>query len=307
MPTRLIALIFALFGAPVFAAPKVATDIPPVHSIASAVMEGAGAPTLIMRPGASPHGYAMRPSEAAALASADVVFWIGDTLTPWLDSALHGLGAEAKAVALMDADGVRLLPFRDEAVFEAEDHGHDRKRGHDHAHEGRWDPHIWLDPANGRAIAAAMAGALATADPANAPLYRANAAAYADRLTKVEAKIAARLAPMKDKPFIVFHDAYHYFEDRFGLTPAGAVSLSDAASPGPARVEAIRELIMTGGAVCVFSEPQFDTRLIATLTAGATAMVAELDPSGAGLAPGAELYPQLLERLASAIAGCLGG
>ena len=177
-------------------------------------------------------------------------------------------------------------------------------RGHEH--DGEWDPHVWLNPANAKAMATAMAQELAAADPANADRYAANAEVFSARLDGVEERLVARLAPVKDRPFIVFHDAYHYFEDRFDLRLAGSVSLSDAADPGPARVESVRALIKKDGAACIFTEPQFNARLVAQLTAGTNVGAAELDPLGADLTPGPDLYPMLLERLGAAIADCLG-
>ncbi len=327
---RLVALALALSPAFAGAAPKVAADIPAVHSLASAVMAGAGTPSLVMTPGASPHGYAMRPSEAAALAEADVVFWIGPALTPWLDRALETLGEGARSVELMEAEGVRLLALREGATFEAhrhededdghgDDHGHGESADHPaeahthddndhlgHAHEEGADPHLWLDPENGRAMAAAMAAALAEADPKSAALYRANAEAVAMRLDALEAELGAALAPLSGRPFVVFHDAYHYFEARFGVEAAGAVSVSDAAAPGPARIEEVRGLIGGAGAVCVFAEPQFDPKLVERLVEGTGAKIGRLDPHGVSLEPGAELYPRLLRDLAAGLTDCLG-
>ena len=339
--TRL-ALAVALFAAPAaHAAPKVVADIPAVHSIAAAVMTGVAEPRLIVAPGASPHGYAMKPSEAQALADADVVFWIGHELTPWLETAVETLGANAKSYEMMDAPGLHLLDFREGATFEAHDHGdhedHEEEHRHDehaksedehghgdhdedhhdgrakdeHGHDdhghaaGEKDPHIWLDPANGRAMADAMAAGLTEVDPANAAAYAANAAALKAEIDAVEAELNASLAAVRGKPFIVFHDAYHYFEARFDVEAAGAVSVSDATTPGPARVEEIRALIETAGVICVFTEPQFDERLALRLIEGAGARSGQLDPQGVDIAPGAGHYPALLRRLGGDLAECL--
>lgn len=345
-----------LFAAPAaIAAPKVVTDIPAVHSIASAVMKGVGEPGLIVAPGASPHGYAMKPSEAQALADADLVFWIGPGLAPWLETAIDTLGADATAIALTAAPGLRLLEFREGVAFEAHDHddhddhesdGHSSADDHDshehdedkhaenkhgeHAHaedkhaddehgedehghkesghDGHeTDPHIWLDPVNGGAMADAVANALTAADPANAAAYAANAAAFKAEIGVIADELEAALAPVRGRPFVVFHDAYHYFEARFGVEAAGAVALSDASSPGPARVEEIRALIRNAGAVCVFSEPQFDKRLVMRLIEDTGARSGELDPQGADIAPGPGLYPALLRKLGDDLAACLDG
>mgnify|MGYP001222218997 CR=1 FL=1 len=321
-------------SAPALAEPLVVTDIPPVHSLVARVMEGVGEPTLILPPGASPHGYAMRPSEAAALADADIVFWVGPELTPWLDRAIDTLGSGADAVELLEVPGTLHLAFREGATFEAHHHnegeehgdhaeagepaGHDGDEAghedahaadahtdeHDHDHHGT-DPHAWLDPENAKIWLAAIAETLAEADPDNADAYRRNAEAGARDLDALEARVTETLRPVQGTPFVVFHDAYHYFENRFDIEAAGAVSLSDASKPGPARVAEIRETIRTVGAACVFTEPQFRPVLVSTLVEGTDARTATLDPLGIDLTPGPDLYPQLLADLAGNLAGCL--
>lgn len=332
LPLAALALIVAT---PAFAGPRVATDIPPVHSLAAAVMVGVGAPELILPPGASPHDYAMRPSEAARLEAAEVVFWVGEGLTPWLETALDALAADAVKVALMDAPGLRQLPFRQGAAFEAHDHGdedhaadekaagHDHDHDHakqaeethadhahgDHGHEGHdhgaFDPHVWLDPRNAAAMVDAMAEALAGADPANAAAYRANAARLRVDLAALEEEIGAAVAPARGKPFVVFHDAYHHFEARFDVEAAGAISLSDASAPGPARLDELRRLVRDLGVVCVFAEPQFDPKLAALVVEGTEAEVAVLDPLGSAIEPGPALYPALIRSVGAALTGCL--
>lgn len=343
-------------SAPATAEPVVVTDIPPVHSLVARVMQGVGEPTQILPPGASPHGYAMRPSEAAALADADVVFWVGPELTPWLERAIDTLATKAEAVELLEAPGTFHLQFREGATFEAHDHGddHDDEAGHeghdheehdheghdhdaheehhdeaekhdDHAHEAKGeddhgheehaeahdhdhhgvDPHAWLDPDNGKAWLAAIADRLVTADPDNADAYRANAAEGARELDELKETIGETVTPVRGDPFIVFHDAYHYFEHRFDIEAAGAVSLSDASKPGPARVAEIRDTIRKLDAVCVFTEPQFQPTLVKTIVEGTDARVATMDPLGIDLEPGPALYPALLTQLAGNLATCL--
>lgn len=297
---RCLAMALLLAPAPALSAPKVAADIPAVHSIVSAVMEGVGAPRLVMAPGASPHHYAMRPSEAEALAEADLVFWIGPELTPWLERALTALRPAASA-PLMHAEGVRLHDFREGAAFEAHDHGEDEHG--DHGDEGR-DPHVWLAPDNARAMARAAAAALAAADPENAERYRGNARAFAEELKQTERAIAARLSAANGRPFIVFHDAYRYFEEAFEVRAAGAIALSDAATPGPARIAAVQDLILAQDVACIFIEPQFDPRLAERLSEGIDVKLGVLDPHGASLALGPDLYPALLTALAESLATC---
>jgi len=312
--TPAAAMMLALSGT-AMAAPQVATDIAPVHALAARVMAGVGAPSLIVPPGASPHGYALRPSEAAALERADVVFWVGAALTPWLEGAIDALAGDAAAVELRDAPGVALLPLREGATFAPHEHGgeddHDHAAeaaaaDHDHAHDHAvFIDHNGLDTENAKAWLNVMAEALSAADPANAAIYAANASAGRAELDALSAEIAATLAPVQGRPFVVFHDAYQYFEARFGVPAAGAVTLSDATAPSAARVAEIRAVMERLGAACVFAEPQFSTGVVDVIAEGTGARVGVLDPLGAALPPGPALYADLLRGLAGAMADCL--
>ena len=345
--SAIIAGIALLTAGAAAAAPRVATDIAPVHSLAARVMQGVGEPTLILPPGASPHSHALRPSEAAALAEADVVFWVGEALAPWLERAIDSLAERATVVELAEVEGLVRLPIREDARFEPHDHGddhaevghgqshghghsqghshghghaHGHAHGHGHSHDrahadhddddddhahGAFDAHLWLDPTNAAIWLDAMAAALSRADPANAAAYAANAAAGRAEIDALTREIAARVAPARGKGYIVFHDAYQYFEARFDLPASGAVSLSDAREPSARRVAEVRGRIEADEVACVFSEPQFSPALVATLTEGTGVRSAVLDPLGAGLAPGAGLYPRLMRDLAAGLAGCL--
>ncbi len=302
--------------------PNVVTDIPAVHSLVAQIMDGVGAPKLLMTPGASPHSYSMRPSEAAVLQNADLVFWIGEDLTPWLHESVETLAADARSVELLEADGSETLEFReghDKDRAEGEhDHDKDHAEGeHDHdkdhadadGHEGHdhegIDPHAWLDPQNAIAWLRLIADELSTADPDNAAAYGANLEASLKGLKVLAGEIETTVAPVRGKPFIVFHDAYHYFEHRFEVETVGAVSLSDASQPSAQRVDAIRHLIEDEGVVCVFTEPQFEPKLVQTVIEGTSTRTAVLDPVGAELALGKDLYGNLLTGLASSMAGCL--
>ena len=330
----LFAALASFAALPAAAAPEVVADIPPVHSLAARVMQGVGEPTSILPPGVTPHGYSMRPSEAARLQAADIVFWVGEGLTPWLEDAVESLAADAVSVELMEAPGVALLEFgedghgdhdddhKDEQAHKEDgdhkdehahkedgDHKdeHARMDEHGHDHHGDMDPHIWLDPANGKAMLAEMAARLAAIDPANADAYKANAAEGAAELDALAARVEAVVAPVRGKAFFTAHDAYRYFEHRFEIESAGSVALSDAAPPGPARLDRIRSEMREHSALCVFIEPQLDPKLAQTAAEGSGARVAVLDPLGADLELGPGLYPALVEGLAQSLADCLGG
>ena len=367
--------------------PNVVTDIPAVHSLVSQVMGDLGTPELLMKQGASPHGYSMRPSEARALQNSDLVVWIGEDLTPWLESSIENLAPEAESLELLHAHGTEVLNFRETPIFAGDDHdehhddhddhddhkdehhddhddhddhkdehgdehhddheehadeghghddhedehhddhddhdahkdehGHDDhdEEGHDeHAEEGHHDhhghdhdgadPHAWLNPHNAATWVGEIAEHLAELDPENAATYEANAAAAAEELEALEGALAAQLAPYSGAKFIVFHDAYQYFEDATGLKATGALQVSDATPPSAARLAEIQAEIQEHSITCVFSEPQFSDALVKSVTNGQVSSTS-LDPLGVGLDLGAGLYTVLLQNIADSIEGCI--
>ncbi len=340
LPLSLTATLLA--GTALAEVPRVAVDIAPVHSLVARVMEGVGTPSLIVQPGASPHEYSLRPSEAAALQEADLVFWIGADLTPWMEDAIETLADAAAATALLETDGTTLLGFREGALFEAHTHdekahdhdheghaeGHDAEHkadseseahdhDHDHDHEahagdhdhdhghGEHDPHAWLSTENAANWLNVIAARLSAADPDNAGAYFANAAAARSDLETLTAEVNGMLDPVRGGRFIVFHDAYQYFESAFDFPASGAISLSDATDPSPARIAEIQARVSEEGIECVLSEPQFDPGIVATVMDGAAANTAVLDPLGSDLEPGTALYPQMMRNLAASLRRCL--
>ena len=387
--------------------PRVAVDIAPLHSIVASVMGALGTPDLLVPPGASPHGYAMRPSEARALDRADVIVWVGPTLTPWLERPVKTLGAGALSMTVMDVPGTFELALREGENFEAHDHDHghadhhddDHEEGHDdhhdddhhdddhhdddhedghddhkdehdhgddhddhdhedahakaggtdhdhgddhadehedehedeHAHDDHQDehdhadehdhedghddaqdhadhgdetdPHGWLDPRNASLWAGAIATALSDHDPENAGTYAQNAQAFQQQMANLEAELNAKLSPVRGRPFVVFHDAYHYFEHRFEIEAIGSVSDSDATAPSAARVSGLQAKITDLGAVCALAEPQYNPGLLNAIGA---ATLGVIDPLGAALEPGPALYPDVLRGIAGSLVECLG-
>ena len=312
-PPALGLLLLASLPAPAADAPRVAVDIAAVGSLVADVMGERGAPDVVVEPGASPHDRAMRPSAARALGRAELVFLTSGALTPWLVDAVEALAPEATAVELLEVPGTVRLPARVAATFGAgHDHDHDGRDGAadgppgDGAGSGPIDPHAWLDPDNARVWLGAIADALAAADPAGADVYRANAERATAGLADLARRVEARLAPVRDRPFVVAHDGLRYFEARFGLGAAGAVVASDAVGPGPARLGALRDAIRAGGVGCVLVEPVTGERLARGIAADTGARAVEVDPLGARLEPGPGLYARLVEGVADALAECLG-
>lgn len=293
--------------------PRVVVSIPPIHSLATGVMDGIATPELLVKGGASPHTYSLKPSNAKALADAQIVFWIGENLETFLVKPLAALAGKAKVVELIESPGLRRLPYRTGGPWNrGDDHADTKngkepeKTGHDDDH-GDTDVHIWLSPANARVLAAAIASALAEADPANAARYRGNGQRLKDRLAALEAEMKTALAPVKDRPFVVFHDAYQYLEDAFGLNAIGAVAVTPEKPPGPKSLTALRKRIKTSRARCVFREPQFPAKLAETVAEGTGARIVVLDPEGLSGAPGTNLYFDLMRANLRALAECLGG
>lgn len=390
MRTLLPTTLAALLGTTALAdAPRVAVDIAPVHSIVAAVMEGVGTPDLIVSPGASPHGYSMRPSEARALDAADLVVWVGHGLTPWLEGPVDTLGSEAEHIELMDLPATLRMDIREGATFAAHDHGHGEEahddhdhdkhdheeaghddhdheehahddhdheehahddhghdedkhddhgheeashdehahdehdheehaheedkhddHGHDeashddhgHAHADGIDPHAWLDPQNAVIWAAAIAEELGHLDPDNAQVYADNAAAFKSEINSLTEEVQQELQPVAGKPFIVFHDAYQYFETRFGIAAVGAISASDAEDPSPRRIAELREEVESLDAVCALTEPQFNPGIVNAL---GDVNLGEVDPLGVSIETGPDLYATLIRNMATSLSACL--
>jgi len=312
-----ISTILTLMSTSVMAdVPNVAADIAPVHSLVSRVMDGIGAPKLVVQSGASPHGYRLRPSEAKALQDADLVFWMGEELTPWLDGALKTLASKASITTLMDQEGVILHDFRESVLFEAHDHSdhddekdhddHDDEKDHDdHDDHGGHDPHSWLSPENAKLWLNIIASKLSVSDPENAATYFMNAAAGQTEIEEMITEVSATLKPVQGGKFVVFHDAYQYFENDFDFYASGAISLSDASDPSPARVAKIQKRIRDEGIQCVLAEPQFKRGLVATVMEGSEANASVIDPLGADLKTGPKLYTQLIINMAKTLRNCL--
>jgi zinc transport system substrate-binding protein len=286
-------------------APAVVVSVKPIHSLVAGVMEGVGTPQLLIEGAGSPHSYALRPSQARALDQADVVFWIGDGLEAFLARPLGALSSDATLVALGDAEGLRLLPTREGGTREAHGEDHEHEEEHDHDH-GAVDMHLWLDPQNAAVMVGAIAAALGATDPGRAATYDANATKLRADLAGLDAELAATLAPVHDRPFVVFHDAYQYFEERYGLNAVGSITVDPQRAPGAGRLREIRAELEEHAAACVFAEPQFRPALVETVVEGTGAGTGVLDPLGADLEAGPGQYAQLLRTLSASLVDCLG-
>ena len=302
LPVLLFSWTITGFAAAVAAADRVVATFKPVHSLVSAVMAGVGNPHLIMRGTASPHTYRMRPSDARVIGKARVIFMIGGSVENTLAGPIRKLGGKARVVALAKVPGLVRRPLRKGGAFEGDhdDHSH----GHGHEDEA-FDRHVWLDPVNAGLMALVIARELSEVDRANAAKYHANADAVITGLDELSAKLDAELAPVRDKPFIVFHDVYQYFEKRFGLNAVGSAVVSTSRSPGVRRVRELRRKVRDLKVVCVFAEPGYDPRFVKLITEGTKARGVVVDPVGFTINAGPGMYSALMRNMAASFKKCL--
>ncbi|MEO4014722.1 zinc ABC transporter substrate-binding protein [Pseudomonas rossensis] len=278
---------------------KVLTSIKPLQLIAAAVQDGVAIPEVLLPPGASPHNYALRPSDVRKVQSVDLVYWIGPSMEGFLPRVLNG--RTLPSVAVQDLPGLKLRHFAKDSHSHAEEADE-----HDHDHRpGSLDAHLWLSPVNARVIATKMVADLSAADPANAARYQSNLKAFDERLDAMDLRLKARLAGIAGKPYFVFHEAFDYFEDAYGLKHAGVFSVAAEVQPGAQHVAAMRTRLQEVGKTCVFSEPPLRPRLAETLVAGLPVKLAELDALGGYTPATAQGYEQVLEKLGNDLAGCL--
>ncbi|WP_282356633.1 zinc ABC transporter substrate-binding protein [Pseudomonas sp. PS01303] len=278
---------------------KVLTSIKPLQLIAAAVQDGVAIPEVLLPPGASPHNYALRPSDVRKVQSVDLLYWIGPDMEGFLPRVLNG--RTLPSVAVQDLPGMKLRRFAEDSHSHAEDADE-----HDHDHRpGTLDAHLWLSPVNARVIADKMATDLSAADPANAERYQSNAKAFDERLDALDQRLKQRLASVEGKPYFVFHEAFDYFEEAYGLKHTGVFSVAAEVQPGAQHVAAMRKRLQEVGKTCVFSEPPLRPRLAETLVAGLPVKLAELDALGGYTPATAQGYEQVLEKLGNDLAGCL--
>jgi len=306
----------------------VVVSIKPIHSLVAGVMEGVGSPSLIVKGAASPHTFSLTPSQAKNLYNAHLVFWVGHELEAFLEKPLSTLSANAKQVELLEVPGLTKHHFREGGAFEEhaheEEHEHknehkheqntagkkDEHGAHDHGshekhHDEEVDPHFWLDPENAKIIVHYVAHILSEYDPKNAALYEGNEQRLSAKLDALIGEVQNTLAPIKGKEFIVFHDAYQYFENRFDIVASGSITINPDLPPSVGRIQEIRNKIKKLGAICVFSEPQFEPKIIRTVMEGTSAKTGVLDPLGASMTDGSELYFELIRGMAHSLKDCL--
>ena len=332
LPFILSILSFLTFFTSANAEIKVVTSIKPIHSLASYLMQGVGSPDLIVDGYASPHGFALKPSHAKMLQEADLIFWVGEGLENFLEKPLKSIAKKAEKIELLEIKGLKKLKFREKNIFDEhddhgheeegheedghDDHGHDEDGHDDHGHEGEghddhgheghahgeYDPHIWLDPANAKTILNEMVEHLIENDEKNASIYKSNLDKALKDIDKLISDVNSELN--QNISFIVFHDAYQYFENRFNVKVLGAFTVNTDVMPGAEQLSEIREIIEHDKVGCIFSEPQFNPDIINAVAKDMDIKTGVLDPLGATLDPGKGLYFKLIKNMSNSFKGC---
>ena len=297
---------------------NVVASVKPVHSLVSGVMDGVGKPDLIVQGSASPHTYSLRPSQARQLEDADLVFWMGHELESFLEQPLEAIATKAHVVELIDSSKLKKIQMREGGMFDAHAHDdhddhdeheghddHDEHEGHDDHGHGEFDVHVWLDPENAKVLVNEIKLALIELDPVNASKYEANSNKMNTKLDQLMDEVSKKLESEQGKGYVVFHDAYQYFEQRFGMSAVGSITVSPEVVPGANRIRELKEKINELNAHCVFSEPQFEPKLVSTVIEGTQANTGVLDPLGASIKDGPELYFTLIRNMADSLHECL--
>ena len=301
---------------------KVVTTIKPLHSLIANVMDGVGEPALIIEGSTSPHSFTLKPSHAKLLEEADIIFWIGEGIETFMERPLESIVKNAEVVEFMEIESINKLKFREESIFEDhddhddheehddhydqdehDDHDdHDDHAGHEGHNHGEFDAHIWLDPMNAKEMVHEIAHELGDLDPANKDKYEANAKATIQALDQLVNDIDKGIN--KDAKFVVFHDAYQYFEERFGVRAAGALTLNTDVLPGAKQIADIQDVIKDRGIKCIFSEPQFNPKIITTIAEDMNIKTGVFDPLGANIDSNKSLYFKLITNLGDELKGC---
>ena len=285
-------------------AKDIVVTIKPLHSLVTGVVGNTAKTHLIVSGNQSPHGFKFKPSQVKLLNNSAVVFYIGDTFETFMEKAFDSIPSNVVKVPVAEKARLKLLPYREGGPWEEDKH-----EGHDHGHEGHHDEgggdmHIWLDPDNAIKMIKAITRELSKVYPENRDIYKANARSYVQKITALDSELSAALSNSKEFPFIVFHDAYQYFEKHYGLNGVGSITFDPHDFPSPKRLKEIRGKLNEMSAACVFSEPQFSDRLVRTVIKGTSAKTALIDPLGANIKDGPNLYFELLSGMSASFKRC---
>ena len=294
----LLSFFFLISYSSLNAEVKVVTTIKPIHSLVAGVMDGLGSPSLIVDGSNSPHNFSLKPSHAKMIEDAEIIFWVGEDLETFMIKSLESIANNATKVSFMDLDNITKLKFKEENILEVEGYDDD----HDDHADGEFDAHIWLDPKNAIEIVNEIAKTLSLKDPNNKNVYYSNAEKLNHSLNELIKKI--NLSINKDARFIVFHDAYQYFEKRFDVSSAGALILNEEALPSAKKVSEIHKIIKKQNINCIISEPQFNPNIIKSIAQDSSILTRSFDPLGSSFDTNKNLYFEMILSLSNSLKDC---
>ena len=339
-----ILALFICTGVNVFATETtgVISTIQPINSLVSAIIGNTGKSITIIPSEQSPHDFKLKPSDVKVLQNGNIIFYVSNHLESSITKVLKNLPKNIKLINLMEESGVNHLAIRDNDAWERHDHhGHDDhdvhdkhgkkhddhddhdkhgkkhddhddhdkhgKKHDDHDdHEKEDDVHVWLSPDNAIKIVQKVNKVLSLYFPENSKIYNDNTTKFIDKIRNLKMELVKELSPIKNKPYIVFHDAYQYFEKTFELNAVGSVALEGDIASSPKQISIIKDKIVKSKASCVFQEPQFDSKLVKIVVEGTDAKIGTLDPLGVNISENKDFYLQLLTNMTKSLKECLG-
>ena len=299
MIKKTLIIIFGLIVTSNAISSEIVVSIKPLHSLVSAVTEGSNSVSLVIDGSMTPHNFALKPSHAKLLNNAKVFFYIDDEFESALKKTVKGLPKSVKIIRVSKIKKLRLLSTRADDNWEEDGHDH-----HDHGHSST-DLHIWLDPNNAIAIVKSITQELSAIYPENINIYKKNAKNIIKKIKTTDLLIKSMLEPIRNKPYVVFHDAYQYFEKSYSLNSVGSILVDPELPASPKRIIKIRSKIKSLNAHCVFKEPQYRAKIVKTVIDGTTTKIGILDPLGADIKSGPDMYINLLKNIAENLNTCL--
>ena len=324
----IILFVFSSINAFATETTGVISTIQPINSLVSAVIGNTGKTISIIPAEQSPHDFKLKPSDVKVLQNSNIIFYVSNHLESSVTKVFKNLPKNIKLINLMEESGINHLAIRDNAAWERHDHhgddhddhdkhgkkhddhdDHDKhgKKHDDHDdHEKEDDVHIWLSPDNAIKIVQKVNKVLSLYFPENSKIYNENTTKFIDKIRNLKMELIKELSPIKNKPYIVFHDAYQYFEKTFELNAVGSVALEGDIASSPKQISFIKDKIIKSKASCVFQEPQFDSKLVKIVVEGTNAKIGTLDPLGVNITGNKDFYLQLLTNMAKSLKECLG-
>ncbi len=300
---------------PASAVPNVVVSVAPIHSLMAGVMHGIGKPVLVFNSGVSPHTNSISPSAIKSLVHADLVVWVGPGYETAMNKTIAQLEENILIKALIAEENLTVHNIRQGGQWERHDHGSveeipeadlDQAISDVDLEQHLYsDPHLWLSTSNGLMMIDFFQQWLSELDPVNKSKYSKNAIDMKNRVKDFQSIATGQLESVHSQPYLVYHDAYQYFEKEFDMNAVGSVSTNPQQPPGAKRIHELRQLIVDQKIKCIFREPQFESRIIEVLSEGNDIKTGKLDPLGIDIAPGDGLWFKLMTQLSNTIKDCL--